>query len=53
MSVKFPTGHQLAGTELKHFAAAEEALDDQLAALPAPAPAVASAGLPHLGTVEN
>jgi murein DD-endopeptidase MepM/ murein hydrolase activator NlpD len=53
ISVKFPTGHQLAGTDLKRFAAAETALDSQLAALPAPAPAVASAGLPHLGTVEN
>lgn len=53
MSVKFPTGHQLADTELKRFQSVETALDKQLADLPAPAPAVASAGLPHLGTVQN
>jgi murein DD-endopeptidase MepM/ murein hydrolase activator NlpD len=53
ISVKFPTGHQLAGSELNRFLAAEQALDGQLAALPPPAPAVASAGLPHLGTVQN
>ena len=49
MSVKFPTGRQLAGTELNNFLGTAKVIDRQLAEMPPPAPAVASAALPHLG----
>jgi murein DD-endopeptidase MepM/ murein hydrolase activator NlpD len=47
ISVKFPTGNQLAGADLKLFLRHEAELDGQIEALPAPAPAIASVSLPH------
>jgi murein DD-endopeptidase MepM/ murein hydrolase activator NlpD len=46
VSVKFPTGRQLAGPELKRFVTMQASLGRKLEELPPPAPAVASAGLP-------